>query len=154
MGSILTGFFKKKNVLEIYLDSELAMPLTKGYESDAGFDLRNLEEVTLMPNEFVRICTGICINVPPGTFGLIQIRSSISAAGFTCPSSVIDPGYTGIIYVGLRNNTHETKIIEANTKVAQIIFPIYHHISITKTVEKIPRKSDRGNRGFGSTGIF
>lgn len=48
------------------------------YEGDAGFDLYAVEDVTLKPQEYTTIPTGLSIVVPNGYAELIWDKSGIS----------------------------------------------------------------------------
>ena len=72
-------------------------------------------------------------------------RNGVMATG-----GVIDSGYTGSIIVKLENHTTESYKFERGDKIAQIIFiPC-----LLDDLQQVPDldATDRGNRGFGSTG--
>jgi len=128
------------------------------FPSDSGFDLFSTQEISIGPFGRVAIPTGLKINFPKGFE--IQVRTKSGLAlnqGLMVLNSpgTVDQGYTGEIIVPLFNaNPHEVKI-PIGMKVAQaVLCPVINGEIINfEKVDKIGEK-DRGNKGFGSTGIF
>ena len=126
----------------------------KAHSIDAGFDLRAMQYVSVFPHttEFIR--TGVCVEIPVGMVGLLFPRSSISKTPLRMANSVgvIDSGFTGEIKVPLYN-TDDVEIVDIDLydKIAQLVIVPLADVSI-EIVDEL-EDSERGNGGFGSTGV-
>jgi dUTPase len=71
----------------------------------AGMDLYNASPMTYRPSNVARtlIPTGLRIIIPSGYVGLIAQRGSISKTNLLHQAGVIDPGYTGEIFVAAKS---------------------------------------------------
>jgi len=123
----------------------------KGYEFDAGFDLKAGETVTLQPGEIRAIGTGISLRIPKGNVGLVKERSSMALEGIFVHGGVIDSGYDGEIKVIMHNSTNQEYKIEIYQRIAQLlILPV--RVSMPMRKGAAPQVHLRGENGFGSTG--
>jgi len=127
------------------------------YPTDSGFDLYSVEEVVIPPFGRALIPTGLVLQFDEGFE--IQIRPKSGLAinqGLTVLNTpgTVDQGYTGEIQVIIFNtNDKEVKISEG-MKVAQgVLCPVQNGKFVS--VEEITdiQNKDRGDKGFGSTGI-
>ncbi len=130
---------------------------TPHYATDlsAGMDLRaNLDEkVTLKPLERKLIPTGLSIALPDGYEAQVRPRSGLAfKKGITVLNSpgTIDADYRGDIGVILINLSNEDFIIEDGERIAQLVVAPYTKV-IWHEVKTLS-ETDRGARGFGSTG--
>ena len=125
----------------------------RSHEGDAGLDLFAVDDVPV-DRHLLLIPTGVAIELPFGTVGLILDRSSMAIKGFHVYGGVIDSNYRGEVKVVLAKTVHgkvSDLIIKAGTKVAQlVIVPI-----ILPDIYEVDNlsESDRGSNGFGSTGV-
>lgn len=130
------------------LDHNAYSPV-RAHDNDAGFDLICKEDQILEPNKANTIDTGVHVLIPEGYVGLLCPRSSFNVKGIGTPIGVVDAGYTGSIRVVLEP-FNVTKIFKGN-KIAQlVILPLPKIVMIEGKV--IGVKTDRGDRGFGSSG--
>ena len=128
---------------------------TYGTEFSAGADLYAcLEEpVTILPGETKKIPTGIAMELPVGTAGLIYARSSLGTKKGLAPANkvgVVDSDYRGEFLIFLHNHSAEPQIIAHGDRVAQLVVtPVF-----TPGFVESDTLSDtlRGDGGFGSTG--
>lgn len=131
----------------------------RAHEGDAGADLfycpeEASEPVTLKPGERFLFSTGIAVAVPNGYVGLIWDKSGVAVkTGLTVLGGVIDAGYRGEVKVCLLNTGSEDITIEPGQKIAQILIqPVVG--SFFSEVDELPEATDnRGDGGFGSTGL-
>jgi dUTP pyrophosphatase len=131
--------------------------LSYNYESDSGFDLYATEEITIPPFGRVLVPTGIYFDLPQDFE--VQVRSKSGLAinqGLMVLNSpgTVDEGYTGEIKVIIFNTNQSEFKIEKGMKVAQAVVArcvTGRWVNFNK-VDSIETK-DRGNNGFGSTGI-
>jgi len=121
----------------------------RAHETDAGLDLYAIEDTTIKPLEVSKIRTGIAIELPKETVGLILDRSSMGAKNIKVMGGVIDEGYRGEIIVCLSNLNPYNYSIKSGEKIAQLlVIPI-----ITASIEEVKELSttQRNDKGFGST---
>ncbi len=118
---------------------------------DAAYDLYSCELITIPPNGRTLISTGIACEFPSNYVGRICDRSGISAKrGLHVMAGVIDSTFRGEWKVLLQNMTLDPQIIEAQTRIAQVLF----YVVADFAVQAVDELSDtaRGAGGFGSTG--
>ena len=122
----------------------------------AGMDLRaNIDEpIIIKPLQRLVVNTGLFISLEPGYEAQIRPRSGLALnKGITVINSpgTIDADYRGEIGVILINLSDSSFEINSGDRIAQMIIAKHETIS-WRVVEKLD-KSDRGNKGFGSTGV-
>jgi dUTP pyrophosphatase len=143
----------------------------RGYANDAGLDLTvdlrpdptygvdwaDKDEggffVDIPGNAFTDIPCGLAVGLPDEVWGMITGRSStIRRRGLLVATGIIDPGYRGPLYAGTWNLRPKPCRIRHGERLAQIILfdNVTSHYRPTRA-EKLS-ESDRGTRGFGSTG--
>lgn len=125
------------------------------HPGDAGADLRSAEALTLQPGQRALIGTGVSIALPDGYAAFIVPRSGLAAKhGITIVNSpgTVDAGYRGEVKVTLLNTDQQNPFsIEVGDRIAQmIVMPVTRATFIP--VDTLPG-SDRGEGGFGSTGV-
>ena len=122
----------------------------------AGMDIKaNISEaVTLNPLERVIIKTGLFISLPKGLEAQVRPRSGLAAKkGITVLNSpgTIDADYRGEIGVILINLSQDRFTINNGERIAQLV--IAKHEQVKWKEVTILDKTDRGDGGFGSTGV-
>lgn len=129
------------------------LPAYKTSES-AGCDLSaNInEDIELLPGDSVIISTGIQIALPEGYEGQIRGRSGLNCNhDIVCPVGTIDADYRGELKVKLYNLGKRPYIIKPQERVAQLVIcPVMQ--AKWDEVEHLECDTERGNKGFGSTG--
>ena len=119
---------------------------------DAGMDFYSNEELTILPNERKLVSTGISMAIPKGYVGLIWDKSGIATKhGIKTMAGVIDSSYRGEVKILIHNLSNQTHKIEKNTKVAQMLIQPIECREVIE-VEELDQ-TERGEEGFGSTGI-
>lgn len=134
------------------LDEELPEPMAM-HDGDAGLDLRSRVAMVLQPGHRSLIPTGLAMAIPPGTVGMICPRSGVSFKGVTVLNApgIVDSGYRGEIGVMLINLSSMPYPIERGDRIAQMVFTPVRTVD-WDMVEILP-DSDRGENGWGSTGL-
>ena len=134
--------------MRVTLD-EGAYPPTRAHATDAGLDLRTPCDVMLPPGASATVGTGVHVELPPGTCGLIVSKSGLNLRGITT-TGLIDEGYTGEVKVTLRNHSTRTVTFERGDKVSQLVVLPF----VACDVEQVASidGGERGDGGFGSTG--
>ncbi|HEY4500454.1 MAG TPA: dUTP diphosphatase [Candidatus Paceibacterota bacterium] len=142
-----------KKILKIVRMSD-AVPMPKyDLKGDAGFGLYVNERLTVNPMERASINTGFKMEIPVGCVGIIYERSGLSFKhGIITYGNVIDSGYRGEIHVGVFNLGKEPYTFEPGHKVAQMVIHSYKEVKFVEVKDGELAVSDRGERGFGSTG--
>jgi len=143
--------------LEIEMIHPDAIFPSYNYPSDSGFDLYSVEEITLDPFGRAAIPTGLKFSFGEGYE--IQVRTKSGLAlnqGLMVLNSpgTVDQGYTGEIKVILFNANPNKVTVRKGMKVAQaVLCPVKNgkYVNLV-SVDKVEDK-DRGDNGFGSTGI-
>lgn len=146
---------KQANIKVVKTHSDVVLP-EQAHEHDAGVDLRysGKNPIVLNPGETKLIPTGLKIQLPIGTEGQIRPRSGLSLkTGLRIPNSpgTIDSGYTDEVKIMVENTGESMFVINNGDRIAQLVVTdVYKPIFIE--VEELS-DSERGEKGFGSSGI-
>lgn len=142
------------------LHPEAILPEYAKY-GDAGMDLFSIEEKTLKPFERALIKTGIAIQLPSKNVeyqrsyeAQVRPRSGLALKhGITVLNSpgTIDQGYRGEVGVILINLGSEDFTVLKGMKIAQLVISKCIN-AILLEVDEL-ENSERGEGGFGSTGV-
>tara|TARA_R110000824_G_scaffold385603_1_gene579901 strand:+ start:499 stop:990 length:492 start_codon:yes stop_codon:yes gene_type:complete len=159
---------KEIKMLKVFrIRPEAKLP-QRAYQADAGMDLYycpNGERAKIICDEGLAISargsalipTGLKVSVPYGHMLEIKNKSGMAyKRQLVVGACVVDPGYTGELYVNLHNIGLKTQYIRAGDKVAQaVLIPVL----ICNAEEVTEKEYDvavqhyvRGDGGFGSTG--
>jgi dUTP pyrophosphatase len=136
------------------LDKSLPVPVY-AHKTDAGIDLYSTISCILKPFERKIIPSGIKVSIPEGYAGFVLPRSGLAIKnGISLVNSpgLIDSGYRGEICVIMINLDKEIDfIINKGDKICQLVIKKIEYAKLIE-VEELD-DSDRGECGFGSTGI-
>ena len=124
--------------------------------ASAGMDLRaNINKsIVLKPLERIIVKTGIFIELPVGYEAQVRPRSGLAfKKGITVLNSpgTVDADYRGEVGVILVNLSSEDFIIKDGERIAQMV--IAKHEQAEWIHVEILDESERGDGGFGSTGV-
>lgn len=125
-------------------------PSSSGMDLHAALD----EEVILKPGERRYIPTGIAISIPQGYEAQIRPRSGLALQnGVTILNSpgTIDSDYRGEIGVVLINLGERPFHVRRGDRIAQMVIQKVVRADI-EAVDSLD-ETDRGNGGFGHTGL-
>jgi dUTP pyrophosphatase len=127
----------------------------RAYDHDAGFDLVAAEACLLAPGGRAAVPCGIAIELPPGCCALVLPRSGLALRhGVTLLNApgLIDAGYRGEVTAVLHNTDPlQAFQVEEGMRVAQLLVLDLPAVQLVAAAELEP--SQRGARGFGSSGI-
>jgi len=138
--------------MEVLLTNKEARVPTRAYTFDAGFDLYVSQTVEIKPGEMINVPTGVSIKSKrPVWFLLIGRSSTMLKHRLIVDIAVIDHGYTGELYVKTLNVGKENKVLTPGMRIAQVV-PMHHSRAIFKRVLEFTGLTDRGEKGFGSSG--
>jgi dUTP pyrophosphatase len=136
------------------LDKSLSVP-DYAHKTDAGIDLYSTISCVLKPFERKMIPSGIKVSIPEGYAGFVLPRSGLAIKnGISLVNSpgLIDSGYRGEICVIMINLDKEMDFtVNKGDKICQLVIKKIEHANLIE-VEELDN-SDRGEGGFGSTGI-
>ena len=147
----------KTKYIEIELVHEDAVFPKYAYPSDSGFDLHSTQDLTIGPFGRILVPTGIKVSFQEGYEIQVRPKSGLAIKqGLTVLNTpgTVDQGYTGEIQVIVFNTNNYTVMIPKGMKVAQaVLCPVINGKYVRfEQVDTLDEK-DRGNNGFGSTGI-
>ena len=125
-------------------------------EGSAAMDLMaNLKEKrTLKPLERMLVPTGIYLSIPKGYEAQVRPRSGLAIkSGISVLNSpgTIDSDYRGEVGIVLINLSNKNFIVNNGDRIAQLIVTSFSKISWVES--KSLDATDRGDGGFGSTGL-
>ena len=135
--------------------TEAARLPVRAHQGDAGLDLYAAEDATVAPaGGRIDVGTGVAVEIPDGHAGLVLPRSgSARKHGITLTNApgLIDSGYRGELRVLILNtDPAEPFEIEVGDRIAQLVIVA---VASPKPVEaETLGESERGERGFGSSG--
>ena len=127
------------------------------YPSDSGFDLHSTQDLEIGPFGRVLVPTGIKVSFPENHEIQVRPKSGLAIKqGLTVLNTpgTVDQGYTGEIQVIVFNTNNYSVVIPKGMKIAQaVLCPVINGKYVRfESVESLDEK-DRGDNGFGSTGI-
>ncbi len=136
---------KSKNSLPQY-----ATPLS------AGMDVRaaNEQPIKIDPLQRAMVPTGLFLEIPAGYEVQVRPRSGLAAKkGITVLNApgTIDADYRGEVCVILVNLSSEPFVVEKGERIAQLV--LSRHECIEWDECRSLSESERGDGGFGSTGV-
>jgi len=132
--------------------------LLPSYETllSAGMDIRAFldQPLIIKPLERALIKTGLYIELPKSYEAQVRSRSGLALKkGITVLNSpgTIDADYRGEIGVILINLSKENFNISTGDRIAQLVVSKYERVDweLSKSLDQ----TNRGDRGFGSTGL-
>ena len=124
------------------------------HPSDAGMDLRSVDELVIPAGKRALVHTGLVMMLPPLHEAQVRPRSGLALKqGVTVLNTpgTIDSGYRGEIGVILVNLGEADFTVRKGDNIAQLVIaPVTQpEIAETETLDE----TDRGSGGFGSTGV-
>lgn len=123
------------------------------HADDAAFDLAAADDAYISAGEWHLVPTGVRIELPQGYAALVLPRSGTAyKQGLTVINApgLIDPGYRGEIKVALYNaNRTVGREIRKGDRIAQLMVVPFVRVAGLGAMDD----SERGDGGFGSTGV-
>lgn len=131
----------------------------RGTPGAVGYDLAAAVDAVVPPNGgTAMVGTGLALVIPTFKGGDLQVYARIAPRsglavknGIDVLAGVVDPDYRGEVRVVLINHGSEPFQVRPGDRVAQMVFETV----VTPVLEEVERvtETDRGNGGFGSTGV-
>lgn len=153
----LNNSYSKKTVKIKKLNPDAIIP-KYNYPSDSGFDLHSVENVIIPALGRASVPTGLSFQFEENLE--IQVRSKSGLAlnqGLMVLNSpgTVDQGYSGEIKAIIFNTNNIPVEIKKGMKVAQaVLCPVFNGKNVSLEEVEEFEKTDRGDNGFGSTGII
>ena len=138
----------KMEFIKTHKDAKLPM---RAHESDSGYDLTSVEEITIPAKGSAVVPVGLTLGyLEPGWWFRIEPRSGLGFKKSLQPHlGIIDNGYRGDLGVKLYNFSGSDWTLPAGSKIAQLV--LYPHITANVSWADEVTEADRGDAGFGST---
>ena len=122
---------------------------SKSTKFAVGLDIHSPANYIISAKDQTIIPTGLKIQIPPGHYGHLCLKSSLAIQHHVhVGAGIIDPDYTGEVKVLLLNLGHEPFQVSSGDAIAQLIL---ENIStpILQRMDTLP-STNRGDRGCGS----
>ncbi len=135
---------------------ENALVPQNAYKGDAGYDLCATQDITLKPFERGLIPTGLAVQIPEGYAGFVLPRSGLAlkqGLSLVNAPGLIDSNYRGELKAIAINLDPQNNIeIHIGDRIAQLVIMKVEAIHFNEVDDL--EHSDRGEGGFGSSGVF
>jgi len=130
----------------------------RGTSKSAGLDFfipNDFNETMVFPRGDILIPSGIKVKIPKGYMLMANDKSGIcSKSKLKVGAKIVDEDYQGEIHLHLFNYGQRNITVSPGMKIVQfILVPVYYAtVEVVEEKDLFPELSDRGARGFGSTG--
>ena len=124
------------------------------HSGDAGVDLYAVQDTVIPPQGRALVPTGLKIAIPYGYEGQVRPKSGLALKhGITVLNTpgTVDAPYRGEVGVILFNSSDKEYLAKSGEKIAQMVFCKVENAEF-ELAEELP-ETDRGEGGFGSTGL-
>ena len=135
--------------IRVTLDEGAYLPV-RAHDTDAGADLRCREWFTVPAHSSCVIDTGVHVELPQGTVGMLKSKSGLNVKSCLATEGVIDEGFTNEIVAKLYNHGPKPHYFHAGDKITQVVIvPVVY--AAFEQADEI-KGGERGDNGYGSTG--
>ena len=156
----LKEYIKDKNTLRVFRTKNVKLPERSG--RNAGFDFfvpNDFKKTTIKSLQNINIPSGVIVKMPPG-HALIAFNKSGMAVNnnLQIGACVVDENYTGEIHLNIVNLKKKKFEINPGMKLVQFVLIKVNYAVVVEHdyISEMYKKEDhqeRGDKGFGSTGI-
>lgn len=130
--------------------SPVAFLPERAHDTDAGADIRTPEGFTLKAHDSEIVATGVHVELPPNTVGMLKSKSGLNVKHGIVSEGVIDEGFSGEILVKLYNLSDHDHYFLRGDKITQLVVMPVHYVTYEQADEI--QGGERGDAGYGSTG--
>ena len=96
--------------------------LSRESRSLPELDEHNAEVYCLAPGKYYLCTTMERVNMQRNLVAFILPRSTLFRCGVSLRTAVVDPGYRGILTLGIRNESDHEFALERGSRICQIVF--------------------------------
>ena len=123
----------------------------KNHDNDTGMDVTSIEDITVPARGSAVVGVGLKFAyIEPGFWIKVEGRSGLGFKHGIMPhSGIIDEGYRGDAGIKLYNLTDVDYNVKAGERIAQFVIYANYPVEVS---EGDVVDSDRGEKGFGSSG--
>lgn len=148
---LFNRFVLKVKLLDDTIEARLLPKYMK--DGDVCMDVSSSIDITIKPKETVVIPLGFAVELPKRYELQVRNRSGLAKAGLIIPNGIgtIDSGYRGEVHMMLYNTTSKPYVIKKYDRIGQVVINKVPFMVIQQ-IHKLS-KTERGNNGFGSTGV-
>ena len=136
--------------MKIKLDKNAFMP-ERAHDTDAGLDLKTPVDFTVWGHSSAIVDTGVHVQLPHGYFGELLSKSGLNMKHSVTTTGVIDEGYTGSVVVKVYNHGEDPVFFTKGQKITQLV--VIPCVATSLEVVEDLEETDRGDNGFGSSGV-
>lgn len=147
-----------------YLLTRNVKPPQRGTEESAGLDFfvpddyNDGNSTFLEPGDSLKIPSGVKMVLPKGKVGVFMNKSSHGSKGLLVGASVVDSDYRGEVHLSVFFLNQSNKVFEVKPgmKLVQMLIldvDLVQPQEITETEFENFNNTERGDGGFGSTGV-
>ena len=126
--------------------------LRKDDPQDAGYDVFAAKDMWIFPFCVRKVPVNAIVELPNQHYGRVTGRSGETLAGNIVLPGTIDPGYRGQFHAHMFRIGLFPKKIRKGDKIAQLIVVPYVEVEWAVGTEGDLSKTQRGKKGFGSSG--
>lgn len=123
------------------------------HPGDAGLDCYSSIDITIEPLQRASVPLGIRVQIPEGKAALMIAKSGLAINnGLGNIAGLIDQGYRGEVNFICYNNDPDYAIeVKKGQKICQMMIVNVPDVDIK--IGKVEKDTERGENGFGSTGL-
>ena len=129
----------------------------KANEFASGFDCYAhiipglIDHDVIRPGENKVISLGFAMEIPEGYEAVIRPRSGLAKQGILCALGTIDCDYRGVVGCNVFNHSWKALTVRDGERICQIVIQEVPKVQMIEVQEL--SVTERGEKGFGSTGI-
>ena len=137
-------------MIDIVVEDDKLIP-SVATEGSAGYDMKLGRDVVIRTGEIIKVSTGVSMEIPIGSVGLLAPRSSTGKLDLALANTIgfIDSDFRGEICVLIKHLGTETKILYKYDKLfLLVIVPV-----LVEPINNVKALSKTGRDliGYGST---
>lgn len=138
--------------LRVALINPAAKLPSYGTFGSVGLDLQTMQDIMLAPGESLRVKTGVAIDLLDGHEAQLRPRSGVSGKGALIHFGTVDTDYTGELMLNITNVGKQSYEASNGERIAQMVIARAIRVSVEQVDYATFKKTERGDKGFGSTG--
>ena len=122
------------------------------FTGDSGYDVTSVEDTIIPAKGAAVVPVGLKLAyLPPGVWIRIESRSGLQFKhGLQAFNGIIDNQYRGDMGIRVLNHSDKDYTVKKGDRVAQLV--LYHLVTTEASWSETVHKTERGEKGFGSSG--